>query len=89
MAQALHNFFPGLIPMNPNDHPQKLFSIELAKHLKWRYPHDSRTWTPWDLSTTNFFSRQTAAVHSQGVPWAFLYNKGKLKSKPGEIRPSC
>ncbi|KAG5755374.1 hypothetical protein H9Q69_001504 [Fusarium xylarioides] len=78
MAQGLHTFFPGLIPMNPNDHPQKIFSIELAKHLKWRYPHDSRTWTPWDLSTTNFFSRQTAAVHSQGVPWAFLYNKGKL-----------
>jgi len=78
MAQALHNFFPGLVPMNPKDHPQKLFSLELNKHLKWMHPHDSRTWTPWDLSTNHFFSRQSASVHSKGVPWPFLYNKGRL-----------
>ncbi|KAF4344885.1 hypothetical protein FBEOM_1171 [Fusarium beomiforme] len=26
MAQALNTFFPGLVPLHPNSHPQKLYS---------------------------------------------------------------
>ncbi|KAF9780405.1 hypothetical protein IL306_000059 [Fusarium sp. DS 682] len=78
MTQALHHFFPGLVPMHPDDHPQKLYSLEVQKYLRWRRVYHSQTWTPWDLSVSHFFSRSTAAAHSTDVPWPFLYNKGKL-----------
>ncbi|KAF4331674.1 hypothetical protein FBEOM_14568 [Fusarium beomiforme] len=78
MTQALNNFFPGLVPLHVDDHPQKLYSLEVQRHLKWRRGHYSQYWTPWDLSATHFFSRHTAAAHSTDVPWPFLYNKGNL-----------
>jgi hypothetical protein len=82
LTQALRQFFPGLQLTYPEISPQNLYAREVQKHVKWRQPHCSYTWIPWNIGASDTFT-DTPEFSQSGtkftdVPWQFHYNKDKL-----------
>ncbi|KAL6920546.1 hypothetical protein FSHL1_004525 [Fusarium sambucinum] len=82
LTQALRQFFPGLQLSYPDVSPQALYAREVQKHVKWRQPHCSYTWVPWNMGASDVFidppEFAQPARKNTNVPWHFHYNKDKL-----------